>query len=54
MLLEHVYSGCLPLKESVIKHGKELINAANKYELVELKMAVENLLVKERILTKKM
>jgi hypothetical protein len=52
MLLEHVYSGCLPSKESAIKHGKELINAANKYELIELKMGVENILVKECILTK--
>ena len=35
-----------------MKHGNELISASNKYELVELKMIVENTLVKERIMTK--
>ena len=34
-----------------MKHDKELIGAANKYELVEMKIVVENTLVKERILT---
>jgi hypothetical protein len=52
LLLEHIYIGQgVPLK-CALKHGKELINAANKYELVELKMAVKNALVQERILTK--
>jgi hypothetical protein len=53
LILEYVYSGCFPSKNDALKYGKELINAANKYELIELKMAVENLLVKERILTTK-
>jgi hypothetical protein len=52
ILLEHVYSGCLPSKESALKFGKELINAANKYELTDLKLAVENILVQERIIDK--
>jgi hypothetical protein len=52
ILLEHVYSGCLPSKESALKYGKELINAANKYELIDLKLAVENILVQERIINK--
>jgi hypothetical protein len=43
-LLEHIYSGWNPSKADGIKYGKELINAANeyKYELVDLKMVVEN------------
>jgi hypothetical protein len=33
------------------RHGKELINAANKYELVDLKMSIKNVLVGECVLT---
>jgi speckle-type POZ protein len=51
--LEHIYSGNYPTDEDAIKYGKELINAANKLDLVELKMAVENILVQERVVTKK-
>ena len=32
---------------------KEIIDAANRYDVVGLKMAVENILVRERILDKK-
>jgi hypothetical protein len=37
--------------KSRTKCGKELINAANKYELVGLKMVVENILVQECVIT---
>lgn len=53
ILLEHIYSGRTPAWKDVVKHGKRIINAANKYELVQLKMAVENALVRERVMTKR-
>jgi speckle-type POZ protein len=52
MILENIYSGNYPTVEDAIKYGKELIDAANKYDLVELKMSVENILVQERVITK--
>ena len=52
LLLEHIYAGNYREGEQVLRYGKELIDAANKYELVELKMHVENVLVRERIITK--
>ena len=52
ILLEYIYVGRIPTEENILKHGNELISASNKYELVELKMIVENTLVKERIMTK--
>ena len=39
LLLEHIYAGSFPSEEAAIKCGKELINSANKYDLVELKIA---------------
>ena len=51
LLLEYIYSGCIPEKRKILKNGKELIDAANRYELVELKMCVENVLVQERVVT---
>ena len=53
LLLEHIYSGNQPTDEMILEHGKALIDAANKYELIELKMIVESVLVRERIITKK-
>ena len=51
LLLEHIYSGRQPADYQILIHGKKLIDAANRYELVGLKMLVENVLVKERIIT---
>ena len=51
-VLEYVYSGICPFGDIVGKFGKELIDAANRFELVELKLAIERLLVRERILDK--
>lgn len=54
VILEWIYTGCYPGITASVKHGygRELINAANKYELVELKMATENILVGECVMTK--
>ena len=52
MILEYVYSGKRPDNLSILDFGKELIDAANRFELVELKLAIERILVRERILDK--
>eukprot|EP00956_Cyclotella_meneghiniana_P016812 scaffold26860_cov62-Cyclotella_meneghiniana.AAC.7 len=51
LMLAFVYAEQYPSDKEMLEHGKELIDAANKYELVDLKMAVEHVLVRERILT---
>lgn len=51
-VLVYVYTEQLPSNDQIFKHGKELIDAANKYDLTNLKMAVEHVLVRERILTR--
>eukprot|EP00956_Cyclotella_meneghiniana_P039659 scaffold176443_cov40-Cyclotella_meneghiniana.AAC.1 len=51
MVLVYVYSEQYPSNTNVIKFGKKLIDAANRYELVDLKIIVEHILVQERILT---
>eukprot|EP00956_Cyclotella_meneghiniana_P006245 scaffold8150_cov69-Cyclotella_meneghiniana.AAC.6 len=51
MVLAYVYAEQRPSDEEVLEHGDELIDAANRYELVDLKVAVEHVLVRERILT---
>ena len=53
MVLAFVYAEHSPTDKEVLEHGKDLINAANRYELSDLKMAVEHTLVRERILTTK-
>ena len=53
MVLKFVYAEHRPTDLEVFEHGKELIDAANRYELVDLKMIVEHVLVRERILTTK-
>lgn len=52
LVLVYVYSGCYPDNDDVVEMGKELIDAANRYELANLKMIVESVLVRERILEK--
>ena len=52
LILEHIYSGQQPTDKYILKHGKELINNANRYELTQLKMVVENVLVRERIISR--
>jgi hypothetical protein len=49
-ILKYIYAERVPPKEFIVKQGKELIDAANKYGLVGLKISVENVLVQERIL----
>ena len=60
MILKHVYSEYLPDDNEVLANGKELItvgkdliDAANRFELTELKDAVEQILVRERILDRR-
>lgn len=53
VILEYVYSGCHPDDKDVLEEmGKEIIDAANRYELVNLKLAVETALVCQRVLDK--
>ena len=52
IILEYVYSGFDPTLDETMLYAKELIDGANKYELVDLKMAVENMLVQECIINK--
>jgi hypothetical protein len=49
-VLEHIYAGVVSQVEFTLDYGKELIDAANRYELVKMKMAVENILVNECII----
>jgi hypothetical protein len=49
-VIEHIYGGVVPPVECAVLQGKELIDAANRYELVEMKMAVENILVSECVM----
>lgn len=52
-VLEYIYSGYHPDDYGVLEMGKEIIDAANRYELVNLKLAVETAMVRERVLNKK-
>lgn len=51
ILLQHIYTGSQPSEEQILKYGKGLIDASNRYELIRLKMQVEGVLVKERMMT---
>jgi speckle-type POZ protein len=53
LVLKYVYSGDHPDTKVVLKKGKEIIDAANRYELVNLKLAIETALVRQRVLDKK-
>ena len=52
MILEYVYAGCRPKDPDIVDFGKELLDAANRFELVEFKLAIEKVLVRERIIDK--
>ena len=52
MILEYVYSGYRPERSDILKYGKDFIDAANRFELVELILAIERILVRERIINK--
>jgi hypothetical protein len=52
LILEHIHAGSYPTDKDAIKCGKELIDAPNKFYLVELKMTVENILVQECVVMK--
>ena len=50
-VLHFVYGGGLPKKDFLLEHGFELIGVADKYDLVQLKLEVEEALVASRSLT---
>ena len=59
MILKHVYTGYSPIDNEVfmdgrdiVSVGKEFIDAANRFELSELKKSVERILIREGILDK--
>ncbi|KAL7475612.1 hypothetical protein ACHAW6_001525, partial [Cyclotella cf. meneghiniana] len=52
-VLEFVYAEIVPPATVVIKLGQELIDAANRYGLVGMKMEVENVLVQECVINSK-
>eukprot|EP00956_Cyclotella_meneghiniana_P033527 scaffold96769_cov63-Cyclotella_meneghiniana.AAC.5 len=52
LVLMFVYTEFCPSWEEINVHAKELIDAANRYELIELKVDVENVLVRERIMNR--
>ena len=52
MILEYVYSGKLLCDDDIMDNGKELIDAVNRFELVELKLAIGRILVGELITDK--
>lgn len=51
-LLRFVYGEQLPSESEMLKHGKDIIEAANMFDLVALKVGVESELVKKRIIDK--
>eukprot|EP00956_Cyclotella_meneghiniana_P004753 scaffold5841_cov28-Cyclotella_meneghiniana.AAC.1 len=51
-VLRFVYTGFSPHISKVLKCGKELIDAANRYELAEMKLDTENVLICERIMNR--
>eukprot|EP00956_Cyclotella_meneghiniana_P005122 scaffold6381_cov69-Cyclotella_meneghiniana.AAC.2 len=53
LLLKFVYAEHRPSDEEILDNRRALIDAANRFELPNLKMAVEHVLVRERILTRK-
>ena len=50
LVLAFVYAEQNPSDKEILEHGMALIDAADRYELVDLKMIVEHVLVRERIL----
>lgn len=50
VIMRFIYGGEYPSEEEMLSIGRDVIEAANKFELVELKMTVETALVQNRIL----
>jgi hypothetical protein len=44
-MLKYIYGGELPSESKMVDSGKEIIALSNKFEVIDLKMAVENALV---------
>jgi hypothetical protein len=52
-VLEFVYAGIIPTNDVVVGIGQDLIDAANRYGLVDMKLALENVLVQECVVNQK-
>ena len=52
MILQYVYTGYCPFTKDILAFGKELIDAANRFELANLKLVIETVLVCERVINK--
>ncbi|KAL9187201.1 hypothetical protein ACHAXT_010921 [Thalassiosira profunda] len=50
IVLQYVYGGDVPSDGIILAQGKDIIEAANRYDIVGLKLAVEGSLVKQRIM----
>lgn len=49
-ILEYIYGGSPPSQADVLKYGKEIIEAANRYNLSGLKLEIERALVEARVI----
>ncbi len=48
-LLKYVYGGPPPNRQAVLKHGKEIIEAANRYDISSLKLEIERSFIELRV-----
>ncbi|KAL3786700.1 hypothetical protein HJC23_002789 [Cyclotella cryptica] len=53
-VLKFVYAEIIPTNDVVVGIGQDLVDAANRYGLVDMKLAVENVLVQECVVNLKM
>lgn len=49
-ILQYIYGGSPPSQADVLKYGKEIIEAANRYDLSGLKLEIERALVEARVI----
>jgi hypothetical protein len=49
LIMEYIYLGQIPAKDLIVSRGRKLIDAANRYELIKLKIAIENTPVREPV-----
>jgi len=49
-LLNFLYGGDVPKEDYMVKHGREIIDACDKYDVVGVKIATENALVHNRVI----
>jgi hypothetical protein len=49
-ILQYIYGGSPPSQSDVLKYGREIIEAANRYDLSGLKLEIERALVEARVI----